>query len=870
MQESDTGTYAKRYPLGVLFVHGIGNQKQGETLTSFGTPVVRWLDAWLRRVKLTPKDGTNDEDQLPTGHADILMSTLRPPDLPLGVPAHALIDINLMRAKIESSTQWLFAESWWSPQVIEPNTGRFMNWLVTRGSWIMLLHWQERMGPSTEAARQTLQALGHSKGLNGLGPMTQLCWYLAQAMLVVAVWMFTNVVLLLLWLLVAATTIVPIGAWQRRVHVAVLELTGVLGDSYVLLRDPMQGAAFETATKKSLDWLCARCDLVAIVAHSQGAAVCHGLLVRQFTPKVDLFVTVGAGIAKLEALRHQELKDASVFKYCLLAAPFWLATVLLYLRLAPSHPVVEHGLVGVLALFALSATFAPYAAALRFIQNYKSEHGKQLWLAEPRRPATRWLDLYASHDPVPNGPLSKVVPSKDPALLRRIKEYEQELACLDSERIAMLSASTPTPQDKSLRMEFDRANTASELKQTQCKLKNSVGQPIECEQVTIYASALTDHTSYWNSRTDFAPTLIEALDRCAGQRIFGGRLPQRVDNVRKQVRKDTALLIAWQFWASLASLVIVVLCLLPPWGGLPGYHATQDSAQDLLRSFEKMPLESLSGLPKKLEAGVQRIQAFVVPDAKNEPNAKQTAVGGLMLFTVCALALVLWGCLFRMLWIGYTLLHERNWKEAATISPWPQVAKWVLTLVAALPLVVAVLWALLPNLFDGKRLDEGVVRAGILLLMFVLAVIFWSIALGVIRAIVQSVADYRAQAGEAKTLEEVIVALLMGPAFIGMIGVSSLRMLDGSKFAQSWTTEYCLVVSSCLGLYCLWKARHQFISCALMILVGLLTAAASIAYAAIGVFHGATIGALALYVVWGVSEVIRSCKVNSVGARSQI
>lgn len=36
-----------QYQLGVLFVHGIGDQQQGSTLLRWGGAVVNWLDRWL-------------------------------------------------------------------------------------------------------------------------------------------------------------------------------------------------------------------------------------------------------------------------------------------------------------------------------------------------------------------------------------------------------------------------------------------------------------------------------------------------------------------------------------------------------------------------------------------------------------------------------------------------------------------------------------------------------------------------------------------------------------------------------------------------------------------------------------------------------
>jgi hypothetical protein len=45
---SDDGEQ-ERYDLGVLIVHGIGQQAQGQTLTAWADPVIRWLQVWLGR-----------------------------------------------------------------------------------------------------------------------------------------------------------------------------------------------------------------------------------------------------------------------------------------------------------------------------------------------------------------------------------------------------------------------------------------------------------------------------------------------------------------------------------------------------------------------------------------------------------------------------------------------------------------------------------------------------------------------------------------------------------------------------------------------------------------------------------------------------
>lgn len=48
--------------IGVLFVHGIGSQKQGQTLVAFADPVARWFTRWLTRgLRSEPSVGETED-----------------------------------------------------------------------------------------------------------------------------------------------------------------------------------------------------------------------------------------------------------------------------------------------------------------------------------------------------------------------------------------------------------------------------------------------------------------------------------------------------------------------------------------------------------------------------------------------------------------------------------------------------------------------------------------------------------------------------------------------------------------------------------------------------------------------------------------
>lgn len=95
---SQNGTDPK-HQLGILFVHGIGEQRRGQVLTSFGDPLIRTLGAWL------------------TGHERGAVRPIKGVLSPVAgtfEPAHAVIAVY---DKVETENEpakalWLFTESW--------------------------------------------------------------------------------------------------------------------------------------------------------------------------------------------------------------------------------------------------------------------------------------------------------------------------------------------------------------------------------------------------------------------------------------------------------------------------------------------------------------------------------------------------------------------------------------------------------------------------------------------------------------------------------------------------------------------------------------------------------------------------------------
>jgi hypothetical protein len=410
--------------LGILLVHGIGEQAQAETLTKFAEPIVEWMRDWLLR-------------EAPQGSLVVSTPTaaaLRPPLLPLDTPAHARVLIGTARDRAQETAvvqEWLFAEAWWGAQVLTPSISSFTMWLVTRGPWLVLFHFNQRL-----LASPTLH--------NG--------WKWLIGVPLTIVWVVLSLLLTIVLVAASLLAVIPVGRVRRAVFMILRRMAGVLGDSYGQLRSPIQRAAFERATLDALRWLRPRCRRLAIIAHSQGAAIAHGA-VKIGEPKADLLVTVGAGIAKLEALRYLERRGPLDRLAALLAPLVLVATAVVALRTRAL------GLDGIESTFALPLGLGAVGIGMlaQVWMTVRSAFGDlrarsaRLSLTEAQ-PDLCWVDIVGTHDPVPGGELVRF---------------------------------------------FDLLTVHS-------------------EPIPILRSWLADHTSYWTARLSFMQVLVPRLAACAG------------------------------------------------------------------------------------------------------------------------------------------------------------------------------------------------------------------------------------------------------------------------------------------------------------------------------------------------------------------
>ena len=354
--------------VGVLFVHGIGEQARGETLLQSGEALYLWLDRWLSR----------DEELLGEGPMVITESTmLRPPtDRPNAPPCFR------MRRRDEEGrrvgAEVLVAESWWAETFQRPNFTEVASWTIGVGPWILRRHAARRWRRLAAAARaRSASATAHR---------------LVSALLVSVAATLVGFLLQLIMLALLVVGTVP--RFRAAVTRAQRLLAGTIGDSFVLVSSPARFSAMSTQVRADLDWLRrdGGCSKVVVVAHSQGTAVAHKALREGGHAGVERFVTLGSALDKLHVLRQQI--SAGMRLLGLLRA-FGFAVLVL----APILPLP------------IEATVPIGAGA--FVSGFWARTAKLIELSpddvrvppDGRGEALHWRDLHASADPVPDGPV---------------------------------------------------------------------------------------------------------------------------------------------------------------------------------------------------------------------------------------------------------------------------------------------------------------------------------------------------------------------------------------------------------------------------------------------------------------------------------
>ncbi|HYZ86080.1 MAG TPA: hypothetical protein VE621_16845, partial [Bryobacteraceae bacterium] len=280
------------YDLGILFVHGIGQSAKAETLLGFGEHLRKCIE------RLTT-DTADVQSRVSIENAKL------DPEPGEG-PARA--DLRISNTGRES--RWLMAEAWWAGVFPPPAADEIVRWGFKVLPWTLMAHFDRR-----------LRRMGFRtcRAFDGLHPFTEglpflLGWAVeaVNVVLALAALPFLMVLLAALWLL-GLVPFTPVRDFVRSVQKTLAE---TIGDSFMLVDQPIVTSAIVGCVREKLEWLAARSRRVAIVAHSQGAAIAHMVLRAPLTAPCDLLITFGSGLAKLSEIK--QARDANARRFVLL------------------------------------------------------------------------------------------------------------------------------------------------------------------------------------------------------------------------------------------------------------------------------------------------------------------------------------------------------------------------------------------------------------------------------------------------------------------------------------------------------------------------------------------------------------------------
>jgi hypothetical protein len=429
-----------RCDLGVLFVHGIGSQERGETVTAWGDALLDWLSAWLGHGAGHEPD-PNSIQMLEPGPVRPVGAQLRTEG---SAPPYIDVEIELPPASGTGTNppqRWRLAESWWAQAFQPPGFRELAFWGFTVLPWALVTHFVTRLERAWRSSRSLASTFTPLR-------VVALGWRLAAEFVLVLVALVVSPILAALVLVMLVLAALPLRTLRDAAVKIQQLLSRTVGDSYVLLGSTTRRRSIISQIERDLAAL-ADCRGLVVVAHSQGAAIAYEAL-RQVQPaNLRRFITFGSGQTKLLALRQLARSGAHRLVWL---APLALATLAFtvwfgidrYRSTGDDAAWVLVYVAGVIAILvsglaAARDPVAPNEAAF----DIGADHG--------------WLDLYASHDPVPNGPLFGI-------------HHDQEAR-------------------------------------------------FESREVHNGASPLGDHTSYWRNGDEFVPAVAAAVAAAAGGSI---------------------------------------------------------------------------------------------------------------------------------------------------------------------------------------------------------------------------------------------------------------------------------------------------------------------------------------------------------------
>lgn len=516
---------------GVVFVHGIGTQAPAETFLDWSGPIVELLTDWRAATPepsadaagAIPDAGPGRIDD-PVWRAEFSLSAASPPYLEIVVPSHADLP----------STTWVLTEAWWAADLRSPDLGRTIDYLRRRMGLVV-----NGIAAGYRERTPQLHDLALATDLIGPGRLP-LDWRIIDRLDYVQSKTFGARPVG--WFVGGIGTLALAGYdLLRRVPVEVIRdfaarrmidsfIVDWFGDLPVLLDDAVQSANVRARLARSIERLIADgCDAVVIVAHSGGALVSFETLLDPAYAhlKVDKLITLGQGLG----LAWRLAADPDDHE------------------ITPGNRVVGN-------------------------------------LAKVR-PGLRWVDVWASFDPAPAGPL----PSRGGLLAEETRDRTMAASATE------VSATPPPVAPPAVTpVETGDGDRERWLVRAPVSLPGAAAPPspspttivVESRPVTNEMNVLTDHGGYWANPEGFLIPLIRHLDAARGDAAESRFYRDRADRARRIVwrRQRVSALAAWGWLCSMATIATVLVLVILQ---IAGDRRLTRAGDEIAAAFDLVP-----------------------------------------------------------------------------------------------------------------------------------------------------------------------------------------------------------------------------------------------------------------------------------------
>ena len=223
------------------------------------------------------------------GRVSLTETLISDPEDP-AAPAHA--KLLFQRQRIEGtveSERWLLAESWWAETFAPPSFGDLARWGLGVIPWAVGSHIGVQVSRVWVQRPWTWHDIQGTAQSSSWQPVIRwLVWpgrvVAAFLKLSVGITLATPLLLAALAVLIP-TALLPIPQLRELLLTLQLKIASTLGDSYMLVSRPIEAASIVGQVRRDLEWLAKHCNVVAVVAHSQGGAVAHKALQRDVPPQ---------------------------------------------------------------------------------------------------------------------------------------------------------------------------------------------------------------------------------------------------------------------------------------------------------------------------------------------------------------------------------------------------------------------------------------------------------------------------------------------------------------------------------------------------------------------------------------------------------